>query len=106
MGSSGPKSVEDGVDKFQELLDWMQERVSEAILSGSSDDYFLGLLLEIVIPSIRDNRHVFPNPLHEPVLYKQMVLMVREALEDLSKVEEGMDRAFKKSIGAIKMGGE
>ncbi len=99
MGPAGPKSLEDGTDKFQELIDWMQERVSEAILSGCIDDPFLGLLLEIVIPSIRDNRHVFPNPLHEPVLYKNFVLMVREALEDLAKVEESMDEAFEIAVG-------
>jgi len=85
----------------------MKEQVSEAILSGSCDDYFLGLLLEIVIPSIRDNRHVFPNPLHEPVLYRHFCYAVREALEELAKVEEGMESAFRKAIGKDRvMGGE
>jgi hypothetical protein len=84
----------------------MEEQVSEAILSGGSDDYFLGLLLEIVIPSMQDHRHVFPNPLHEPVLYRNFVHMVRRALEDLAKVEEGMDDAFEKAIGKQNKGRE
>ena len=80
---------------MRELLDRMEEKISDAILSGATDDLFLGTLLEIVIPAIRQKRPLFQNPLDEPVLYQHFAQVTEEALADLMKVETGMDNALK-----------
>jgi hypothetical protein len=84
---------------LQALLDRMEEKISDAILSGSTDDLFLGLLLEIVIPAIRQKRLLFQNPLEEPVLYKHLIRVTEEALADLVKVETGMEDPLLKLNG-------
>ena len=80
---------------MRELLNRMEEKISDAILSGSTDDLFLGTLLEIVIPAIRQKRPLFQNPLDEPVLYQHFFQATEDALADLMKVETGMDNALK-----------
>ena len=99
MGASGPKSMdggrEEGISPHQSLLDQMEEKITDAILSGSTDDFFLGLILEITIPLVRQKRPLFQNPLDEPVLYKHFIQVLGEALDDLVKVETGMDEAKK-----------
>ena len=73
----------------------MEEKITDAILSGATDDLFLGLLLEIVIPLVRQKRPLFQNPLDEPVLYQHFIQVTEEALDDLMKVETGMEEAKK-----------
>jgi hypothetical protein len=73
----------------------MEEAITDAILSGSTDDLFLSLLLEITIPLARQKRSLFQNPLEEPVLYKHFIQVLEEALDDLVKVQTGMEDAKK-----------
>ncbi len=86
---------EEGISPYRLLLDQMEEVITDAILSGSTDDFFLGLILEITIPLVRQKRPLFQNPLDEPVLYKHFVQVLGEALDDLVKVETGMEEGKK-----------
>jgi len=65
----------------------LEEAVSDAILTKSSPDAVLRILLDVIFASIRTNRHVFDNPLTEPVLYRRMVDWVKNAIEEASKIE-------------------
>jgi hypothetical protein len=103
MGTCGPKSpggddVEE-TSRYEDLLADIEEAVEEAILSGQTKDHVLASLLEVTIISTRDGRPLFPNPLDEPILYRQFQRMVASALGEADKVEDERQQAIKKFSG-------
>ena len=67
----------------------MESAISDAILSGSSNDPVLVALLDLTIASIRDERPVF-GMLEEPVLYRHFRKFTKKALDGKEKAENFM----------------
>ena len=87
MGAVGPKRLDGGVDPHQELLDKMEGAVKDAILSGGTEDYFLAVLIDLTVASIRENRPLFPNLMDEPILYRAFRRFVQEGLDALERAK-------------------
>ena len=68
----------------------MEEIVKESIYIGAvQDDPVLGLLLSLTMKEINTGRHLFPNPLEEPVFYARYIKpWVIETLEKRRKMRE------------------
>jgi len=78
----------------------MADVIEEAIFSGSAQgDETLAVLLNIVINSIKTERPVFSNPLDEPVLYREMVYIVKDALKGYEEVRRIEEEEKRKVVG-------
>ena len=99
MGSRGPKRVKED-SPFEELTNEMADVIEDAIFSGSAQgDETLAVLLNIVINSIKTNRPVFSNPLDEPVLYREIVYIVKDALKGYEEVRRIEEEEKRKVVG-------
>lgn len=57
-------------------------------MSGISEDIYLMKLITLTLEEISSGRHVFPNPLSEPYLYRNyLVPWVREGMEERQRIE-------------------
>ncbi len=81
----GSEDGDEELDPWRELIDAMADQVSETMLVGKSADPVLAILLDVTIASIKDERPLFPDLLHEPVLYRQF----RRIVEAVLKSQEG-----------------
>lgn len=88
MGASRPK-------RTLETIAEMEEAVSDAILTQDISDPVLAVLIRIATVSIKDNRPVFPNPMHEPVLWTMFIKWVSDGYVAASKVKQIMEEAAK-----------
>jgi len=52
------------------VLQDMEAAVSDAFTLKTTDDPVLAVLIQIATVSVNENRPVYPNPLHEPVLWR------------------------------------
>ena len=103
MGSRGPKRVKEdgeGNKPFDELINTMADVIEDAIYGGSTqNDQTLAVLLNIVINSIKTERPVFSNPLDEPVLYREIVYIVKDALKGYEEVRRIEEEEKRKVVG-------
>ena len=103
MGPRGPKRVKEdseGNKPFDELIATMADVIEDAIYSGSTqNDQTLAVLLNIVINSIKTDRPVFSNPLDEPVLYREIVYIVKDALKGYEEVRRIEEEEKRKVVG-------
>ena len=70
------------------LIQRMQDKASEALMSGGTADPVLVHLLEAAAVSLTENRPVFPNPMEEPVLWRHFMAAVRQAILGVERYEE------------------
>jgi hypothetical protein len=71
----------------------MVEEVNDAILTESTDDPVLALLLELAAIEIQEERPLFPNPLEEPLLYRQFKRWVKESLDEAVQLQQAEQKA-------------
>jgi hypothetical protein len=70
-----------------DIYNEMAEAVNDAIITGVSNDPILDILIDVVATSVIEDRHIFPNPLDEPLLYREFRTWVKEGLEDAAQIE-------------------
>jgi hypothetical protein len=84
-----PKSEEEQARR-DEILEELEDSIKDAILTGSTPDPVLSVLLEITINSVTTGRPLFDNPLKEPAFYRRKFYpWVKEGIEEYRKVQAG-----------------
>jgi hypothetical protein len=86
---SGARPKRDLDELYEELAD----EIHDAILMEFTEDRSLEWLLRLALVEILDRRPVFPNPMHEPVLWRKFVRWTEDALEDAKEVKKTLDKA-------------
>ena len=67
----------------------MEEAVHDAILTGTTTDPALAILIEVTITSISEQRPIFFEPLNEPLMYRRYFKRwVADSLDELAKIEQ------------------
>jgi len=95
VGSLSPKRLEGGdgdgddLTPFDLLLARMEDAITDAVLAGSTHDTVLGILVDLAIRSDQESRPLFPDLLHEPILYGHFHRMVNSALDILRQTASG-----------------
>ena len=65
----------------------------DTVVDGVSYDTVLIILVEIITSSIYTGRHVYSNPLDEPLMFSYMYQWVSRGLEEKTQVSEAMSKA-------------
>jgi hypothetical protein len=73
----------------------MEEAVSDAFALKTTDDPVLAILIQIATVSVNENRPVFPNPLHEPVLWRYFRRWVADGIAAARKIDAILEEAAK-----------
>jgi hypothetical protein len=68
----------------------LEEAVRDAIVEGTTSDPILRILIEVSSAAIQDQLPIFPNPLHEPVLFRFFRGWVLAGLEEAAKLHAAM----------------
>jgi len=62
----------------------MEEAVKDAILTATTDDPYLAVLIDLTASSIHEDRPLYPNLRDEPLFYRKYIKRwVREGLDEL-----------------------
>ena len=73
----------------------MEEAVSDAFTLKITDDPVLAILIQIATVSVNENRPVYPNPLHEPVLWRHFRRWVVNGIAAAAKIDKILEEAAK-----------
>ncbi len=85
MGSRGPKRPVD------QVLEELEDEVSDAILTGYTEDKVLKILIDVTTASVQSGRPIYENPLHEPIFYRWFKGWVAGGLEEAAALEKAME---------------
>jgi len=67
----------------------MQVAIQDAVFEGSSEDDILMNLITLTMSEIATGRHLFDNPLDEPILYaRHLRPWVKQSVESYKKLTE------------------
>jgi hypothetical protein len=73
-----------GLDKESKLD--LEVAVKDALFEGVTDDQVLASILLLTMDEVRTGRHLFENPLDEPILYSRYIRpWVEKSLDSISK---------------------
>ena len=73
----------------------MEAAVSDAFTLKTTDDPVLAILIQIATVSVNENRPVYPNPLHEPVLWRHFRRWVANGSAAAAKIDKILEEAAK-----------
>jgi len=66
----------------------MESAITDAVISGSTNDPVLGILVDLTLSAKMEGRPLFQNLVQEPILYRHFKRMVMSALDIMKATGE------------------
>ncbi len=80
----------------------MEDNIKDAIITETTDDHVLSLLIEVTAHSLLTGRPLFENPLDEPVLYRRYFApWVKEGLDEAQTANKKLKEAESRAVGPV-----